>query len=182
VGSEYSKGWVQMKFIKKIGRFLLDLIEVYIPIITFSVMFSMFVVQIFYRYYLNEPLTWAYEVTTITFIWTVLLGACYARRRQDHVSFTILYDLMTDRVQMICRILGNLLIAVAFIVAIYPVYDYTQFLYTQKSSVLRIPFNIAFAPFLIFLLLTIGHSLYDVFIDLKKIFVKKSLSLESNEN
>lgn len=170
-----------MKYIKKIGRFLLDLVEVYIPIITFSIMFSMFVVQIFYRYYLNQPLTWAYEVTTITFIWTVLLGAGYARRRQDHVSFSIIYDLMSDRFQMICRILGNVLIAVAFIIAIYPVYDYTQFLYTQKSSVLRIPFNIAFAPFLIFILLTIGHSLYDIFKDLKKICIKETLSLDSNE-
>lgn len=154
---------------KRLGMFLLNVVEIYIPLAAFFLMFCLFLLQIFFRYVLNQPLTWAFELTTMAFVWTVLLGAGYARRKQDHVAFTMIYDVLNAKKQAIFRIVGNGLIIVAFALAVYPVYDYLQFLYIQKSSVLRIPFNIAFMPFLVFLLLMIGHSVHDVWQDVKKL-------------
>ena len=76
----------------KIGQFILDLFEIYIPAVAFSVMFIVFILQIFFRYFLNNPLTWPYEITIFGFIWTAILGACYARRLGIHVVFGIIYD------------------------------------------------------------------------------------------
>ena len=87
-------------FFKKTGSFLLDLFEIYIPSVAFSIMFVVFVLQIFFRYFLNRPLTWPYEVTIFGFIWTAILGACFARRYGVHVVFGLIYDKMSPKIRL----------------------------------------------------------------------------------
>lgn len=155
--------------LKKIGKFLLDLFEIYIPSAAFTIMFLVFLLQIFFRYFLNAPLTWPYEVTIFGFIWTALLGACFARRHAVHVEFTLVYDAMPPRIQLFFRLIANGLILAAFLLALKPSYEQVQFLAFKKSTVLKIPFNIAFAPYVVFVALIIGHTLHDLVKDIKKL-------------
>ncbi|MBY0121458.1 TRAP transporter small permease [Bacillus sp. S/N-304-OC-R1] len=165
--------------IKKIGSFILKLFELYVPIATFTVMFIVFILQIFFRYFLNQPITWSYEVSTICFVWTIFLGASYARHTGEHVEFTIFYELVGEKGKAMFRILGNLLISVAFIISIYPIYDYIQFLAIKKTSVLRIPFNVAFFPFIIFIVITALHCIYDLIIDIRKLLFNESFEKDT---
>jgi TRAP-type C4-dicarboxylate transport system permease small subunit len=154
--------------LKRVFCFVRDIIEIYIPVLTFSVMFIVFLLQIFYRYILNHPLTWPYELTLFTFIWTVILGAIFARRMNGHVSFSMLYDSLSEKKKIMSRIIGNIIIVCGLCITLYPSYDYIQFMSFQKSTVLRIPFNVAFSPFLIFLILIICYSLIDIITDIKR--------------
>lgn len=151
--------------IKKIGVFLLDLFEVYIPSVTFTIMFVVFVLQIFFRYFLNRPLTWPYEVTIFGFIWTALLGACYARREGVHVVFGLVYDQLSPKGQLIFRLIGNGLIFTAFFIALKPSYGQVMFMAFKKSTVLKIPFHIAYFPYVVFVVLILGHTVYDLVLD-----------------
>ena len=81
-----------MNNLKKIGGFIRDCVELYIPVIAFVVMFCVFVIQIAARYVFNNPVPWAYEVTVMCYVWLVILGACYAERSRSHVTFTLVYD------------------------------------------------------------------------------------------
>ncbi len=38
----------------------------------------------------------------------------------------------------------------------------------KKSTVLKIPFHIAYSPYVVFVVLILGHTLYDLVIDVKK--------------
>lgn len=154
--------------LKKIGIFLLDLFEVYIPSVAFSIMFVVFVVQIFFRYFLNSPLTWPYEVTIFAFIWTAILGACFARRKGVHVAFGLVYDYVSPTTQFIFRLIANGLILFAFLVALKPSYEQVMFMAFKKSTVLKIPFHIAYSPYVVFVVLIIGHTLYDLILDITK--------------
>ena len=156
-------------FFKKTGSFLLDLFEIYIPSVAFSIMFVVFVLQIFFRYFLNHPLTWPYEVTIFAFIWTAILGACYARREGVHVVFGLVYDKVSPKNQVIFRLIANGLIFVAFLVALRPSYEQVMFMAFKKSTVLKIPFHIAYFPYVVFVVLILGHTLYDLVIDVKKL-------------
>ncbi|MCP4396293.1 MAG: TRAP transporter small permease [bacterium] len=155
-------------FFKKTGSFLLDLFEIYIPSVAFSIMFVVFVLQIFFRYFLNRPLTWPYEVTIFAFIWTAILGACYARREGVHVVFGLVYDKVSPKTQVIFRLIANGLIFIAFLVALKPSYEQVMFMAFKKSTVLKIPFHIAYSPYVVFVVLILGHTLYDLVIDVKK--------------
>ena len=154
---------------RKVGQFLLDIPEKYVSSFAFTTLFVIFVLQIFFRYVLNRPLTWPYEVTIFAFIWTAILGACFARRHAVHVVFGLIYDKMSPKTQLIFRLIGNGLIFVAFIIALKPSYEYVQFMEFKKSTVLKIPFNIAFFPYVVFVVLILGHTLYDLVIDVKKL-------------
>jgi TRAP-type C4-dicarboxylate transport system permease small subunit len=155
-----------MHLLKKSCAFLLDLVEKYLPIAVFSILFLTFIIQIFCRYFL-VPLTWPMELTLICFIWTALLGGLLAKRANDHVVFSMIYDAVKPRVQLYMRLSGNLLLFAAFCIALYPSYDYVAFMSFKKSNVLQIPMNIAFSPFIVFLLGMLGRIGWDIWIDLK---------------
>ncbi len=153
--------------LKRSGMVVLDVLEIYIPTISFTIMFVVFIVNVFYRYFLNNPLTWPQEAISLTFIWTTVLGACYAQRKADHVVFSVVYDRLTAWGQLAFRLIGNSFIAIAFIIGLKPVYDFVTFMEFQKTSVLRIPFSVVYFPFLVFMVLIIGRMLYDLYKDIR---------------
>jgi len=124
--------------------------------------------EIFYRYFL-VPLTWTLEFTLIAFIWVTLLGACFAQRDSSHVMFTMIYDKVKPRTQVWMRIVGNTLVFIAFSISLYPTYRYINFMSFKKSDVLKIPMNIAFSPYIVFLIIIIGRLGYDIITDFKKL-------------
>ncbi|WP_221565779.1 TRAP transporter small permease [Alkalihalobacillus sp. TS-13] len=161
-----------MSTLKKVAKFLRNLIEIYIPTTTLSIMLIAFIIQIYSRYILKDPITWTYEVTKITFIWTILLGSSYALRVSEHVEFGVIYDLFNERWKRFTRIIVNLLLIVLLGVLIIPVYDYLDFQSTQYSHVLRIPMNIAYAPFLILIISILIYSVVQIGKDLHGIVHK----------
>jgi TRAP-type C4-dicarboxylate transport system permease small subunit len=166
--------------LKRTGMFILDTLEIYIPTVTFTIMFLVFILQVFFRYFLNNPLTWPPEVISMTFIWTTVLGACYAQRTGEHVAFSLLYDHASPKVQIAMRLLGNGLIAGTFLIALKPAYDYVTFMSFRSSIVLRIPFTVIFAPFVVFLTLIIGRMLHAIAVDIKRIIdnnIEKDVTL-----
>ena len=156
------------KFLKRTGSVLVDIIEIYIPSITFIVLFITFLLQIFFRYFL-VPLTWPLELTLLCFIWTALLGGLYAKRDNSHVKFTIIYDMVKPKTQLWMRIIGNFMLLLSFCIALYPSYDYVAFMAYKKSNVMKIPMNWAYFPFIIFLVFMIGRFAHDLYVDIKKL-------------
>lgn len=154
---------------RRLGQFLLDIPEKYVASLAFLTLFVVFVLQIFFRYVLNRPLIWPYEVSIFAFIWTAVLGACFAKRHNVHVVFSLVYDHMSPVGQLIFRLIGNLLLFSAFVIAIYPTFDFIKFMRIDKSVALKIPFDIAFGPYLIFMALIIGRVGYDLYVDIRKL-------------
>lgn len=154
---------------KKALLFVRDIFEVYIPVVSFSVMFLTFIIQVFFRYVIRHPLTWSMEVVVIGFIWTVIFGACYTMRYRSHVKFTMIYDRLAPRPAAITRILGNLIITGTFFCLIYASYKYAFFVGFQKTAVFRIPLTPIFLPFTYFLCSIIGYSITDIIEDIKVI-------------
>ncbi len=141
---------------KKIFLFSLDVVEKYIPMVVFLVLFFTFILQIFCRYFI-VPLTWPLELTLICFLWVALLGGLYAKRTDSHVAFTMVYDAVGPKTQLFMRLAGNCMLFAAFCIALYPSYDYVIFMGFKKSNVLRIPMDFAFFPFVVFLVFMLGR-------------------------
>lgn len=158
---------------KKYGIFILNLLEIYIPLSTFIIMFSVFILQIFYRYVLNNPLSWAYEVTVLGFLWTTLLGACYVRRIHSHICFDMAYQNRSEKVKIIFRLMGNSLVIIGCLIGIFPTYQYLLDMSIEKTPVLRIPLSVGFLPAFVFIILITGYSIYDIVIDVVK-FMKEA--------
>lgn len=156
-------------FLKKTGSFVLTIAELYVPAAAFTSLFIVFMVQVFSRYFL-VPLTWPLEFTLMAFIWLTLFGACFAYKKSSHVIFTLIYDRAKPKIQTLMRITGNSLLFLAFCISLYPSYKYVAFMNFKKSDVLKVPMNIVFSPYIIFLLIMVGRLGYDVFVDIRKLF------------
>jgi TRAP-type C4-dicarboxylate transport system permease small subunit len=124
-----------------------DIIEIYLPIGMFSIMFLVFVLQIFMRYVLRQPITWAFEVSVVAFGYVVVLGAASAIRYNRHVRFTLIYDALSERLKLYSRIAGNTIITLIFLLSIIPTWNFIMFMDFQKTSVLNISLSIVFLPF-----------------------------------
>ena len=139
---------------KKAFKVIRDCVELYIPIAALLIMFVTFVYQIFSRYVLRSPVTWAYEVTVMCYLWMVILGACYAYRDRSHVQFTLFYDQFGPKAKAVIAFLGNLLMLIAF-VYMFPsscsmILDQMS---KQVTSVFKIGLNIVYLPFIPFMVI-----------------------------
>jgi C4-dicarboxylate transporter DctQ subunit len=149
-----------------------DCVEVLIPVITFSVLFLAFVYSVFSRYVLNRPPAWGTEVQVATYIWTVLLGACYVRRLNKHVNFTMVYDLLSEDGQRGLRIFRNLVMGITYAILLKPTVRYIM-KYRTVSPSLKIPVKFYFFPIIILTFGVMCYSFADVYRDVRKWLMKR---------
>ncbi len=141
---------------------LRDVLEIHIPSIAFVVMFATFVLQIFFRYVVRQPLQWAYEVTVTCYLWLVLLGACYAQRDHQHVCFTMLCDKLSVRPRAVLMFLGNLLMFIAFAYSFVPSVDFIRFMSRQETAVFKIGLDIVYFAYIPFMVIMIVYMIRDM--------------------
>lgn len=65
--------------------------------------------NVFARYVLEIGLLWAEELSRLTFVWTVFLGAYLALRRNSHLSITFVTDRLPLRARQLIIAAGTLL-------------------------------------------------------------------------
>ena len=152
-----------MDALKKVGKFIRNLVELYIPIAAFLIMFVVFIIQIAARYIFNNPVQWAYEVTVMGYLWMVVLGACYAYRERSHVTFTLVYDKLPVKGKAICGFLGNLLMFIAFAAMFVPSCQMISQMKIQVTSVFKIGLNIVYLPFIPFMVIIMIYILMDMY-------------------
>lgn len=154
---------------KKILLFLRNCMEVYIPIISFSVLFIAFILQVVSRYVFNRPIIMTNDLIVLGFCWTVILGACYTMRKRGHVQFTMLYDMYSPKVAAAARLAGNIIIILTFAALFIPSVSFSLFQGFQRTAVLRVSLTWVFLPFAYFLLSIIGYSIKPCIEDIKVI-------------
>ena len=155
-----------MKTLKKIGIFLLDFVEVWMPTIALTIIFVAFIINVVSRYVFRSPINACYELCLAGLVWTLLLSAPYAVRTKTNVAFTLLYDKANAKVQLIMRLLGNAFLLFCLIRMFYPCLDWVLFMHRKSTPVLKIRYDILFFPFVIFNALDIFHFSVDFVTDL----------------
>ncbi len=56
-----------------------------------TAMFVSFILQIFFRYVVNKPLSWTLEANLLTWRWTVFWVSAFLLPDRDHVRFDAIY-------------------------------------------------------------------------------------------
>src|SRR4051794_3093342 len=79
-----------------------------------TVMFATFILQIFFRYVLNNPVGWSEEVIITTWLWTVLWGAAFILEESEEIRFDIIYSKVSERVRRIFTIITGVVLVVLY--------------------------------------------------------------------
>ena len=93
------------------------------------------------RYILNNPVAWSNEVATISFTWTVFLGAAAAWKHNKHIHIDLAYNIMPAFLKKISDIVRNIILSIFFIFVLYLAIKFTITAYNKPTAILRIPFS-----------------------------------------
>lgn len=155
-----------MDRLKRIGRLIADVVELYLPITVFLLMFVVFMINIFTRYILKNPQNWTLEFSVNSFVIIGLVGACAAYRKEDHVVFDLFYNRASPKGKAMMRILSYALVIVFFVSALPGTFYYLTH-HKAISSLLRIPYNYIFVSFPILLVSVVIRSAYRLVLDIR---------------
>jgi C4-dicarboxylate transporter DctQ subunit len=115
-----------------------------------AAMFAAFILQIFTRYVMNDPLSWTQEVCVTTWLWLVLWGSAFSLNEHDQVRFDVLYAWVGRPTRRWFAIASAAAICAGFAASFPASLDYITFYKIKKSATLRIRLDIVFSVYGIF--------------------------------
>lgn len=125
-----------------------------------AAMFLTFVLQIFSRYIMNQPIGWTLEVCLTLWLWLVFWGCAFVVGHDEHVTFDVLYKSVRPGTRRVFALLGAAAIVLGLGISLLPTLDFIDFLKIKKSAILKIPMRTIFSIYAIFLISTIAVYAY----------------------
>lgn len=122
-----------------------------VGVLLFVAAFCGFILQVFMRYVMNQPLAWTEEFVMIAFIWAVFWAAAFSIRIKDHVSFDLVYEIIPERGKRASAIFGMVVLVLAFGLLIPFTIDYLGFLTRKNSPVMRLPMEWIYGCYFLFI-------------------------------
>jgi TRAP-type C4-dicarboxylate transport system permease small subunit len=116
-----------------------------------TLMFATFIIQIFFRYVLNDPVGWSEEVVITSWLWTVLWGAAFIVGESEEIRFDIIYSNISESVRRVFTVITGLALLFFYLVSLPASYRYVSFMKVERSAYLQIPINWLYSVFIIFL-------------------------------
>lgn len=107
----------------------------------FAVVTGAFVWTVFCRYVLRDPSTSSEELAIVVYLWVVTLGASLAMRLDSHISFDLLTSILPRRAGAVLAGLGALIAGAVLLIALPYTIDYINFLWRERTTVMRLPLN-----------------------------------------
>ena len=134
------------KVLEKICK-VWDFIGVYIPTLSFAVLFLCFMATMILRYCFKISLNWGSELAILCYMWIMFWGSGYGLSHNDHVVFSLVYDRCSARTQMIMKVFYSIVMTALMLWAL-PACVKAMLRSNMITGVLKIPYKVAFAPFL----------------------------------
>ena len=117
-----------------------------------AAMFLTFVLQVFSRFILNQPICWTLEVCLTLWLWLVFWGCAFVVRHDEHVAFDVLYNSVQPGTRRVFALLGAAAIVIGLGISLLPTWDFIDFLKIKKSAILKIPMRTVFSIYIIFII------------------------------
>ena len=127
-----------------------------------AAMFAAFILQIFTRYVMNDPLSWTQEVCVTTWLWLVLWGSAFSLTEHDQVRFDVLYAWVGRPTRRWFAIASAAAICAGFAASFPASLDYITFYKIKKSAMLGIRLDIVFSVYAIFAIAVIVRGVWQV--------------------
>jgi TRAP-type C4-dicarboxylate transport system permease small subunit len=125
-------------------------------------MFVCFLVQVVFRYALNLPVGWTIEYVAIAWLWGILFGYAFVVRDEDVIRLDIFYAAVPERAQRVMDVVSGLACAGILAWSLPKAYEYVTFMKIERTSYMRIPFDLVFSIYLPFAVSVIVRSLMTV--------------------
>jgi len=122
----------------------------HVAVALMAIMFVSFLLQICFRYLLNQPLGWSEEVTILCWIWVVLWGASFIVPDAEEVRFDIIYGAVSPATRRYFTLVTSTALVVLLVISLPASWRYVAFMKREHSAYLHMRFNYLYSIYLIF--------------------------------
>lgn len=106
------------KFVPTVKRVAEKIIDVMLVILLTGI-FVIGIAQVFFRWVLNDPLTWSEEGIQLIYIWVCYLGWCLAERKDSHIRITAVMNALPQKAQKWLQAFNHLLCILFAVLMVY---------------------------------------------------------------
>lgn len=117
----------------------------YILILLGLVMLIIAWAHVFYRYVLNDSLTWSEELLKIMLVWFCLLSTTIIAAQRGHVSIVVFKEMMPKSVNKFVTFVAQLLMLLASLIILVIGIQFVAAAGVRLTPALRMPYRYAFA-------------------------------------
>lgn len=132
-----------------IGRWLRKRAE-NVAVALIATMFICFLLQIAFRYFLNQPLGWTEEVTVLCWVWVVLWSAAFVVSDDEEIRFDILYAVVPETTRRAFTVITGIALILLLAISLPATWSYVAFMKRERSAYLGMRFDYLYSIYLIF--------------------------------
>ncbi|MFC1799038.1 TRAP transporter small permease [Thermodesulfobacteriota bacterium] len=148
---------------------LIKTINVVLIILMVALLLLAFV-NVALRYVFSYPLHWSEELIRFIFLWVVMLGATVGVARGGvHISIDFFYDKFPYKLQLIFKLVINVIIFLFLTVFFYYALKILMVTYDQPSLTLDIPMSVPYSSMIAFSGLSIFYTIKNIITDIRNI-------------
>ena len=123
----------------------------------FVVMFLIFLVEVFFRYVLDSPISWSMELILVSFLVMLFWTLTFSLPLDRHVAFTVVRDLVPPGVRRFFAIVTQVACAVVLIAAFPGILSMAVYEQREGTAILRIPLSVNYGMFALFVVSYVGR-------------------------
>jgi C4-dicarboxylate transporter DctQ subunit len=144
---------------RAIGRWLLRRSND-IAVLLMGLMFVSFLLQIAFRYLLNQPLGWTEEVTVLCWLWVVLWCASFVLADRDEIRFDIVYTLVPPSVRRAFTFVASVAFVVLLLWSLPASWSYVAFMKREHTAYLHMRLDVMYSIYVIFVVAAVVRHLH----------------------
>jgi C4-dicarboxylate transporter DctQ subunit len=115
-----------------------------------ATMFTCFLLQIVFRYLLNQPLGWTEEVTVFCWLWGVLWCAAFILSDHEEIRFDVVYEAVPTGIRRLFTVISSAALIVLLAISLPATWNYVLFMKREHSAYLHMRFDFMYSVYLIF--------------------------------
>ena len=131
------------------GRFdIWAAVETYVSLFLMLCMLTSAVVQVLVRYLFSDlvDLPWTEEFGRLALIWAGFWGAAALQRADDHISMTVIYDLLPERGKLAVRLFGDIVTLAVLVPIVWLGWESASNLDIMSAISLGLPLSVFAYP------------------------------------
>ena len=103
----------------KVIRWLDANLERVLCVALLALMSIIIVVQVFFRYVLQNSLQWSEEIARYMFIWLIYIGISYGVKMDKHIAVDAVYSFLPKKVKPFYALIGYVIFLIFAIIVVY---------------------------------------------------------------
>lgn len=116
----------------------------------FLFMFLVFLVEVFFRYVLDSPISWSIEIIMVSFLLMMFWTLTFSLPLKRHVAFTVVRDLLPPAGKRVFALAVHAACAAILAVALPGIVSIALFEQRESTPILHVPLIVTYGAFAVF--------------------------------